>query len=287
MNTTPNNPISLIVYCAHAGDHNELAMHGALAVGAALSRRLGIPVTTIGAPDTALNADWKTELAAASATLLAFADHLDGLFKNGLVPLSVLSRCAASLGTLPVLMRHHPDACVVWLDAHGDLNTPQTTLTGYLGGMSLAGPAGLWDSGLGNGLPLTNTILVGTRDLDPAEQVLVSSGKVKLIPPKGNYLAELRAAIAGRPAYIHLDCDVLEPGIVPTDFRVQGGFALTDLHSICQILAEGEIIGLEIAEFENSWTKDSAAVSPYVLLDALDPVVSRIGTHGHPARDKT
>ncbi|WP_444847916.1 arginase family protein [Duganella caerulea] len=45
------------------------------------------------------------------------------------------SRCAASLATLPVVARHRPDACVVWFDAHADLNTPSTTDSGYLGGM--------------------------------------------------------------------------------------------------------------------------------------------------------
>jgi arginase family enzyme len=243
----------------------------------ALARRLGIPVTTIGKPATATNAGWASELSAAMPSLLEYSVHLEGLFRDRLVPLSALSRCAVALGSLPVLMRYRPDACVVWFDAHPDLNTPETTTSGYLGGMALAGPAGLWDSGLGNGLPLENIILVGARDLDPAEQVLAESGKVSLIPPKGDYLGRLRTAIAARPVYIHLDCDVLEPGIVPTDYRVPGGFTLAELHAICGLLAENELVGLEIAEFENAWTEGGAPVPPDALLDALDPVISRLG----------
>jgi arginase len=272
--------IGLTTFCGRAGDHNDLAMVGAVTVGMALSKRLGVSATIIGTPDIALKAGWETELAEAMPALLALSKHFDRLFEIGLAPLAALSRCSVSLSTLPVLMRYRPDACVVWLDAHADLNTPQTSKSGYLGGMALAGPLGLWDSGLGNGLPLTSIILVGARDLDPAEQALVAAGGVRLVPSEGDYLSQLRIALAGRPAYIHLDCDVLEPGIVPTDYRVAGGFSLTELHAICKVLAESEVVGLEIAEFENSWAKDGEAVSPDALLDALEPIISRLGVSG-------
>ncbi|WP_275477567.1 arginase family protein [Aureimonas ureilytica] len=42
------------------------------------------------------------------------------------------SRCAVSIATLPVVAKHHPDACVVWFDTHADLNTPESTTSGYL-----------------------------------------------------------------------------------------------------------------------------------------------------------
>ena len=277
MNAACANQVGLTVFCARAGDHNALAMAGAISLGCALSVRLGIPAETIGEPDTALNAAWGRELAMAVPALSALAEHLDTVFAHGLAPLTAMNRCAASLATLPVVMRHRPDACVVWLDAHGDLNTPQTTLTGYLGGMSLAGPGGLWHSGLGNGLPLANIVLVGARVLDPAEQMLIKSGRVKLIPRNDNHLSELRNAVGETPVYIHIDCDVLEPGIVPTDYRVPGGFTLAELHGICEVLAGNELVGLEIAEFEDTWHEGGPRVSPDPLLDALDPVISRLG----------
>jgi arginase family enzyme len=276
------NPISLTVYCAHAGDHNELAMAGAISVGLALSRQLGIPVKAIGPPGTPLHAGWEVELAAAMPAFSELAQHFDDLLRQGQVPLSVLSRCAAALATLPVVMRHRPDACVVWLDAHGDLNTPQTSISGYLGGMALAGPAGLWDSGLGKGLPLDSIILVGARNLDPAEQALINAGTVSLVPAKADCLAQLRTALGGRPAYIHLDCDVLEPGIVPTDYRIPGGLSLAALNELCRVLAESEIVGLEIAEFENAFSENGAPVSARPLLNALEPVIARLGTGRRP-----
>lgn len=269
--------IGLTVYCARAGDHNERAMPGAISVGMALSESLGIPSTIIGTPEPALNTDWQTELASAKTALNELARHIDLLFENGIVPLCALSRCAVSLATLPVLMKHRPDACVVWMDAHADLNTPQTSPTGYLGGMALSGPAGLWDSGLGNGLPMENILLVGARDLDPAEQALVDTGKVRLIPPGPDLAARLRSVIDGRPLYVHLDCDVLEPGIVPTNYRVPGGFTLKYLDAVCELLAENELVGLEIAEFENAWPENNAPALPGPLLEALAPILERLG----------
>ena len=55
------------------------------------------------------------------------------------------------MGTLPALARTRGDAKLLWLDAHGDFNTPETTGSGYLGGMCLAGACGLWDTGVAPG----------------------------------------------------------------------------------------------------------------------------------------
>lgn len=276
--TNNSRDIALTVYCARTGDRNARAMAGARVLGDALSKRYGLPAATIGQPGPPLGKGWQADLADAMPALAALAAHLDGIFKRGMAPLLVLNRCAAALATLPVLARHRPDASVVWFDAHGDLNTPQTSPSGYLGGMALAGPAGLWNSGLGNGLRLANIILVGARDLDPAERALVESGSVRLVAPGKNGMHALRAALDGRPAYVHLDCDVLAPGIVPTDYRVPGGFSLGELRALCEILAQGPLIGLEIAEFEDSWADSGMPAAPDALLDALEPVIARLGT---------
>lgn len=277
MPAQPTKPIELIAYCGHAGDHNSLAMAGALALGTALSGRLGLPLAVIGKPGAALNAGWETQLSAAASALSELAGGLDRLLAAGRAPILALSRCAAALATLPVVMRHRPDACVVWLDAHGDLNTPLTTISGYLGGMALAGPAGLWDSGFGNGLPLSRLILIGARDLDPAERALVDAGAIRLVPAGQDGPARLQAALDGRPLYVHLDCDVLEPGIVPTDYRVAGGYTLAGLNALCQVMAQSELIGFEIAEFEAAWSENGEPVAPDALLQALEPLISELG----------
>ena len=130
--------------------------------------------------------------------------------------------------TLPVMARYHPDGLVVWFDAHGDLNTPESTTTNYLGGLALSGPVGMWESGLGSG---------------------------------------------DRPVYFHLDCDVLEPGLVPTDYRVPNGLSLDELSGVASLLAENAVVGVEVAEFEGSWSDTGAPGDPGPLLTALSSLV--------------
>ena len=268
--------IALTVFQGRAGDRNDLAIPGAQSIGEVLATELGIRATTIGTPEKALGADWRIELDQAMVALRDIQAYFERVMADGHRPLSATSRCAVSLATIPVVANHRPDACIVWFDAHGDLNTPDVSDSGYLGGLALAGPAGLWDSGLGTGLSLRNVILVGQRDLDPYEIELIDTGRVTHIKPGAAFVAQLEAAVAGRPVYIHLDCDVLEPGIVPTDYVCPDGLSLQDIHEACVALARSEVIGVEIAEFQNAWHPEERPVSPAPLIEALEPVVNAL-----------
>jgi len=86
-------------------------------------------------------------------------------------------------------------------------------------------------------------------------------------------LDDLRKAIGDRPVYFHLDCDVLEPGIVPTDYQVPGGLSLDDLRGVCETLAENTIVGMEFAEFEGSWAEGGEPFIPTDLVAALAPLI--------------
>jgi arginase family enzyme len=84
---------------------------------------------------------------------------------------------------------------------------------------------------------------------------------------------DLDAAIGDRPVYFHLDCDVLEPGLVPTDYRVPHGMTLDELGAVATRLAENPVVGVEVAEFEGSWSETGEAGNPGPLLTALAPLV--------------
>ena len=269
--------VDLIHFAGRVGDHNDRGMAGAAVLATALAARLGIQPHVVGAPGPALNTDWATELDAARPGLRALAARLDAVLTTGVLPITVIPRCAAALATLPVVARHRPDAVVVWADAHADLNTPESTTTGYLGGMALSGPLGLWDSGHGAGLAPANAILLGARDLDPAEQALVDGGVIALVPPGPDLAERLTAAVADRPVYLHLDCDVLEPGLVPTDYRVPGGLSLADLRDAAAVLAPGGLVGVELAELETGADPAATRRAAESLLDALQPIVPCTG----------
>ncbi|WP_374674139.1 arginase family protein [Ideonella sp.] len=266
-------PTELVLFQGRVGDRNDLALPGARALANALAAAHGLCARVIGAPEPALNQGWATELAAARPALQALHAHFERVCTRGARVVAATSRCAASIATLPVIARHHPRACVVWFDAHADLNTPDSTLSGYLGGLALAAPLGLWHSGFGAGLDTDRLVLVGQRDLDPFESDLIAQRRIVHLPPGPGLARELRDAVAGRPVYVHLDCDVLNPGIVPTDYVHDAGLSLEDLRQAAEALAASEVIGLEIAEFQNAWHPGGEPVSPAPLVDALRPLL--------------
>ena len=263
---------SLTVFQGRAGDHNDLAIPGAAAIGHYLSKKFGQAPCIVGHPEPALNTDWKTELDAAMADLQSMAARYESIYRNGKYPVTASSRCAVSLATLPVVAKYHPGVRVVWFDSHADLNTPETSKTGYLGGLALAGSCGLWDSGLGSGINLSDTVLVGVRDVDPEEQKILNKKECSHIPPTKNFLNELDEILNGGEVYVHIDCDVLNPDIVPTDYRHAGGFTLEEMHKACSVIAKHSVVGFEIAEFQNAWETGGKPVSPAPLLNACAPL---------------
>ena len=265
--------LALTIFLARVGDRNPRGMEGAAHLGASLAAHLGVTAKQLGEPQTPLCAGWERELEAAMPALLALSQAYDQLLASGCTPLTVMGRCASGLATLPMVARHRPDACIVWFDAHGDSNTPATTPSGYLGGLVLTGTAGLWKSGLGDDLKLSNVVLVGARDIDPAEQALIDAGTLRLVSPGENLAARLREAVGERAVYVHIDCDVLEPGLVPTEYSVPGGLSFPELRSACEALAHNEVVGLEVAEFESRWAATDEPASPFGLIDALQPLL--------------
>ena len=267
----------LIVFVGPTGDHNDRGMEGAPIVGRELSRRLDLTPTVIGKPQPATSEPWQTALPAALPGLRELQREHSRIVERGDIPIAALPRCAASLATLPTVAKHHPEALVVWFDAHADLNTPNNTTTGYLGGLVLSAAIGWWDSGLGSGLSPDRVVLGGTRDLDAPEQALVDAGTIKLAAGASLHTV-LDEYVGDRPVYLHLDCDVLEPGTVPTDYHVPNGLTLEDLAVVSQRLSQNQIVGIEIAEFESAAdpTDDTNFVGP--LLDALAPMITSLHT---------
>ena len=269
---------ALTLFAARAGDHNDRAMQAGPLLAQALAQRLGASIATVGTADAPLNTGWQVELDAARPSLLALQQRYQQLLAADLVPVTALSRCAVALATLPAVVQRHPDTVVVWFDAHADINTPASTTSGYLGGLALSGPLGLWDSGLGQGLASANAILVGARDIDPFEQDLIDQGVVQHIAPEPDLAVQLQQAVAGRPVYVHFDCDVLEPGIVPTDYRVPHGLQLADVHQAATVLALSPVRGLEISELEMDADAPRTQAAIARLLDALQPLLHACAT---------
>ena len=116
---------------------------------------------------------------------------------------------------------------LVWFDAHGDFNTPQTTLTGSLGGMPVAVCAGLafpvWRerSHIVAPLPADRILMVDVRNLDPAEESLIQAVGIPVAAVAPDYLGvDLGEAVTNLAErcdllYLHIDADILDESYVP------------------------------------------------------------------------
>lgn len=144
--------IELILSQGRIADRKNGTIEGARRTAGMLAEYLGQEANVVGRPSPAAVDDWSESLPAAMETLNALQNAVTNALAARKLPLMIANTCSASLASLPVVARQQPDACILWVDAHGDFNTPDTTESGYLGGMVLAGACGLWESGLGGGL---------------------------------------------------------------------------------------------------------------------------------------
>ena len=135
---------------------------------------------------------------------------------------------------------------MLWLDAHADFNSPETTPSGFLGGMCLAGACGVWDSGLGDDLDPARVVMCGVRDVDPGERVLLETKGVGLVDSP----SQLAGLLEGRPVFVHLDLDVLDPAVLPATFPAPGGLSDGGLRTLLAEVAQaGHVVGAEITAF--------------------------------------
>jgi arginase len=177
----------------------------------------------------------------------------------GFFPLIVGGDCLVALGAVSGLL-DPLNTAVAWIDAHGDFNTPETTISGYLGGMPLACVVGRGLTELREQcklitpVPERNVALIGVRDLDRAEEQLLLESAVALVrgPELERDPAVLDRALHGLSSlpqlYLHVDIDVLDPAEAPgVDYPVVGGLRLDELRRIVQYtVGLGNIVALAI-----------------------------------------
>lgn len=149
--------------------------------------------------------------------------------REGYLSIGLEANCNSLMGVLGGLQRSGPSrrplkVGLVYVDAHGDFNTPETTLSGMLGGMPVAISAGLClrnlraTSGLEPPLPIPYIVLGAVRDTDPLEQELIDRSEVERISVDDirkrseNIHAQMeRLSSLVDLIYIHIDMDVLDP----------------------------------------------------------------------------
>ena len=217
-------PVSLVVLRCRTSDRTPGAGLGAATLAPLVAERLGVTPRQIGGPGDPHEGRWDDDLRDSRGCLLEAGGQVDDALSGGNVPLLLAGDCSVCLTTLPAALRHRPEARVLWLDAHGDYNTPDTTGSGFLGGMCLAGACGEWAPGLGERIPPERVVLAGVRDLDRGERELLERSPVTVIGASViETLVAVKNALDSAPVYVHLDLDVLDPEVFPAQFPAPGG----------------------------------------------------------------
>lgn len=263
----------IILSQGRIGDRTPGAIPGAAALADAMAAKHGLRVRPVGRPAPARDDNWDAALRDAGATLGELAAAVDGCLAGGARPLIVANTCSASLATLPAAARHVPGMAVLWVDAHADYNTPDTTRSGYLGGMALAGASGLWHSGHGNGIAPAATLLAGVRDIDPAERQQVGAAGAKVLAPAQVSAAAVMEWLGGRPVWIHIDWDAMEPGLIPAAYSVPDGLLPEQVKAVLAAIPARQIAGVELAELELPADPAEADRAIGLILDIVSPLM--------------
>lgn len=170
---------------------------------------------------------------------------------------------ALAIGTISGMTAHGPLG-VIWIDAHGDYNTPETTPSGNIHGMPMAALSGLGHPDLVNlGAPGAKLrpqeiVMIAIRDLDVQERIALAHSGIIVYTMRD--IDELGMATVARRAlarlnrlnriHVSLDMDALEPTVAPgVGTPVTGGLTFREAHLLMEILAEsGKVCSLDVVE---------------------------------------
>lgn len=244
--------------------------------------------------DIRLNAEQERQYGEWNRMALAnanFADVVREGLQDDLITIGLEANCNDLLGMLSGL-KYDSDGNarrvgLVFIDAHGDFNTPETTLSGMLGGMPVAIAAGhalhnvRKTTGLAEPLPMSDIVWGGVRDLDPLEadrftEYEVQQFSVQDIRELSANLKKQMDDLADRVdvVYVHIDMDVLDPAEVPGhSLTVADGPSSKDLAAAITMMFENpKTVALGIASTP-SFNLDPDGVSRQAALNLIEGAI--------------
>jgi arginase len=238
--------------------------------------RLGFDVRELGAvfvrePETCPVGDGRTKyLEEVRSCCVELRDRLLGALRDGAVPVVLGGDHSIAIGSIAAQALHQRErggrpVGLVWVDAHADMNTPETTPSGNIHGMPLAvalglGPRPLLDvAGDRPALDARHVSIVGARDLDRAERDVVRRSGVRVftmseIDERGMAAcmadAIERATTGTAGVHLSFDLDAVDPEVAPgVGTPVAGGLTYREAHLACEKVAHtGLLLGLDVVE---------------------------------------
>ncbi|MDJ0886213.1 MAG: arginase family protein [Desulfobacterales bacterium] len=193
-------------------------------------------------------------------------------------PVSIAGDCCTAIAVAAGLQRAGVDFRLIWFDAHGDFNTPETSPSGFLGGMPLAMLVGRGDLSMPaavglSPLPENRIILTDGRDLDPEEKAMLKGSQVVHLRDPGDLLG---CALAAAPLWVHFDVDVVALADSPAqNYPAEGGPAAAALQPVFAALAAtGRLAAVSMSTWNPELDRDGRSAK--ISMDLLGTLVGEI-----------
>ncbi|CAM4294206.1 arginase [Bacillus manliponensis] len=214
------------------------------------------------------------------------ATKVDNIIEKDHFPLVLGGDHSIAIGTLAGVAKHHENLGVIWYDAHGDLNTEETSPSGNIHGMSLAASLGYGHSLLVNlfgkypKVKKENVVIIGARSLDEGEKDFIREQGIKVYTMHEIDRMGMTAVMEEIIAYLShtdgvhlsLDLDGLDPHDAPgVGTPVIGGLSYRESHLAMEMLAEsGVVTSAEFVEINPILDeKNKTAVTAVALIGSL------------------
>jgi arginase len=232
----------------------------------------------VQAEEIAPASEWRAEIKTTFELYRALADAVHEAVQLGDFPIVLSGNCGAANGAAAGIGT--AGLAILWFDAHGDYNTPDTTDTGYLDGMALAMLTGRCWKSLTASIPRfapvspSRVMHAGARDYSPGERDALLDDRVWLVEP-----LNLRETVVGpmldamrtqaSRILIHLDADVLDPRFGRANhFAVDGGLSPDEILRVIELASKRfTIAGLVVASYDPSGDPEGrvAAIARQVI----------------------
>lgn len=218
---------------------------------------------------------WQSEIQTSFDLMRMLAVGVASAREAGRLPIVLAGNCNTAVGTIAGI---GGDVGVAWFDAHGDLNTPETTTSGFLDGTALAVITGRCFTRLAATVPGFTPVaenrvcLIGARDLDAPEVEVLADSAIQLVAPSEVRTRLPRAlALVGEHVermYVHIDLDVLDSGVAAANsYSVPGGLTVDDVESaLSAIAADFSIAAVTLSAYDPAADIDGRALAAAMRL---------------------
>jgi len=217
------------------------------------------------------------------------AERVAHATREGRLPIVLSGNCNAAIGAVTGIDPLR--TALIWFDAHGEFNTPETTIGGFLDGMGLAMATGrCWREMTAripgfHPFPDTNIALVGVRDLDAQEERELMRSAITVLPPSlirdygiAGASVPMLAALRDRTrdVYIHLDLDSLDPGEASANqWAVREGLKIAEVEGILALVRERFTLrGFGIGSYDPDVDRDGRGFD--AIVGFMDVLLARV-----------